>query len=342
MIALEQLCVDLPGFHLRDISLEVVEREFFALLGPTGAGKSVLLETVAGLLPVRSGHVFLDGQEITNLPPEQRGLGIVYQDHALFPHLDVRKNIAFGLRYHREARAGRVDALAELLGIRHLLSRSLHGLSGGERQRVALARALVVEPRVLLLDEPLSALDPNSRHGVKRMLKDLHRETGITFLMVTHDFDEALFLADRAAVLRQGSIVQQGMVTDIFHRPADSFVAEFVGMRNVLKAEVRGGLAVADGLEISLAEDVPPGSCCLAFRPEDALLGTEMLGRQYANCYPVTIRSLAPEGFQVSVEVAAGGVVLHCCVTTRRCLELELRPGGQAWVALPESVLHVF
>ncbi|WP_022660985.1 ABC transporter ATP-binding protein [Paucidesulfovibrio longus] len=342
MIVLENLDVELPGFALRGVSLSVAEREFFALLGPTGAGKSVLLETVAGLLPVRRGRVRLDGRDITRLPPERRGLGMVYQDNALFPHLSVRRNIAFGLRHHRGARPERVGELAELLGIAHLLPRSLHGLSGGERQRVALARALAVEPRVLLLDEPLSALDPNSRHGVKRMLKDLHRETGITFMMVTHDFDEALFLADRAAVIRGGRVVQQGAVQDIFHRPADAGVAEFVGMRNVLAARMEGRRACVGRLKLDLPAEAEPGSSRVAFRPEDAVLGGEELAGRYANCFPVTISSLVPEGFQVSLEVRAGDLELSCCVTRRRCLELEFRPGSRAWLALPEAALHVF
>lgn len=341
MIVLEDWRVDLPGFCLRDVNLHVREQEFFALLGPTGSGKSVLLESVAGLLPGRSGRVFLKGQDITKLPPEQRNLGIVYQDHALFPHLNVRRNIAFGQRYHGDADAGRVQELAELLGIAHLLDRSLHGLSGGERQRVALARALVVHPQVLLLDEPLSALDPNSRRGVKQMLKDLHREMGITFLMVTHDFDEALFLADRAAVIRDGRVVQQGAVADIFHRPADRFVAEFVGMRNVWDARCREGVVEACGLELRCAANASSGSY-VAFRPEDAVVGGPELRSEYGNCFSATVRSLTTEGFQVAVDLRCNGAALECFVTRRRSLELGLRPGADVWLALPEQALHLF
>jgi molybdate/tungstate transport system ATP-binding protein len=342
LIILDRLCVRLPGFDLESVDLHVRPREFFALLGPTGSGKSVLLESVAGLLPVRSGRVFLEGEDITRQPPERRALGMVYQDHALFPHLSVRGNIAFGLRYHADADAARVQELAVLLGIDHLLNRSLHGLSGGERQRVALARALAVRPRMLLLDEPLSALDPHSRRGVKQMLKNLHQETGITFLMVTHDFDEALFLADRAAVIRDGRIVQQGNVGEIFHRPTDSFTAEFVGMRNVLDVRMDCGRAQWGKVCLHLTEGA--GNACrhVAFRPEDAVLGGEELAREYSNCFPVTICSLEAAGFQVAVELELNGLALECVVTRRRSLELELRPGKPVWLALPESVLHTF
>ncbi|MEJ2723858.1 MAG: ABC transporter ATP-binding protein [Deltaproteobacteria bacterium] len=246
MIRVDKLCIDLPGFSIRSVDLSIEKGEFFTLLGPTGAGKTLVLEAISGLAPVTSGRIVVENREITRIAPEHRGIGIVYQDYALFPHLNVFQNITYGLRYHRmdhRESQKRVERFIEALNLGGLVNRSVSNLSGGERQRVALARALVVSPSVLLLDEPLSALDPNFREDLRKVLKELHCEMGITFLMVTHDFGEALFLADRAAVISQGRIEQVGKTDEVFQRPATPFVAEFVGMKNVFEAVFQGDKA---------------------------------------------------------------------------------------------------
>jgi molybdate/tungstate transport system ATP-binding protein len=235
MIRIENLCVRLPDFSLEDINLHAAAGEFFVLLGPTGAGKTLLLESLAGLLPVSSGRIYLDGREVTESAPEKRGIGIVYQDSALFPHLTVRQNITFGLRYRKTnpiRSQKKFDFLIDVLRLDHLLQRTVAHLSGGEKQRVALARALVVEPALLLLDEPLSALDPNFREEIRDILKDLHFNTGVTVLMVTHDFAEARYLGQRIAVINQGRIEQIGSPEEIFRRPTTPFTARFVSMHN--------------------------------------------------------------------------------------------------------------
>ncbi len=233
MIRIENLCVRLPDFSLDRINLHVADGEFFILLGPTGAGKTVLLESVAGLVPVSSGRIHLNGRNVTHLCPEKRGVGIVYQDSALFPHLTVKDNIRYGLRYQKDSpdkAPMKFDPLVEALGIGHLLHRNATTLSGGEKQRVALARALIVAPALLLLDEPLSALDPNFREEIRDILKDLHRNTGVTILMVTHDFAEARYLAQHIAVINNGRLEQTGTVDAVFLKPATAFTARFVGM----------------------------------------------------------------------------------------------------------------
>jgi molybdate/tungstate transport system ATP-binding protein len=235
MIRIENLRVRLPGFALEDINLHTEAGEFFVLLGPTGAGKTLLLESVAGLLPVSSGRVYLNGREVTRLAPEKRGIGIVYQDSALFPHLTVKQNITFGLRYRKTEpmhSQKKFVLLVDALKLDHLLQRTVMHLSGGEKQRVALARALVVEPALLLLDEPLSALDPNFREEIRDILKALHFNTGVTVLMVTHDFAEARYLGQRIAVINQGRIEQIGSAEEIFRRPATPFTVRFVSMHN--------------------------------------------------------------------------------------------------------------
>jgi len=258
-VEIRYLWVDLEEFRLCDINLDITDGEYFIVLGPTGAGKTVLLETIAGLHQPRKGRILLAGEDVTHAPPERRGTGFVYQDYALFPHLSVAGNIAFGLRLRRMGRGvieERVTAIGRLLGIEHLLHHMPGTLSGGEAQRVALARALVVEPRLLLLDEPLSALDPETREALQRELGRIHQELGTTTIHVTHDFEEAVALGDRIAVLkasplralarredrvgdsrREGRIVQVGTPEEIFRRPANEFVARFVGVRNIFRGE---------------------------------------------------------------------------------------------------------
>lgn len=231
MIKIDNLSIHLPDFAVRDVSLSVAPGEFFILLGPTGAGKSLILEALAGLAPITQGTLHLNGTEITHLPPEKRHLAIVYQDGALFPHLTVKENIAFGLRYqNKKADNARqtVHDLMDRLGITRLKTRKPPTLSGGEKQRTALARALAVKPDVLLLDEPLSALDPATRSEISTLLKTLHRDEAMTCLMVTHDFDEARYLGQSMAVIRDGRIEQSGPVQTLFHHPETPFVARFL------------------------------------------------------------------------------------------------------------------
>ena len=225
------------GFRLGPMDFQVEAGEFFAVVGPTGAGKTMLLEALAGLVELDSGKISFNGMDITGLPPEQRPISIVYQDFSLFPHLDVRRNIEFGLRYLKKRggngniRAGGsdlIDELMERLGISHLAGRAVLNLSGGEKQRVALARALAVQPKILLLDEPLSSLDPASRNRVRGLLSKIHREFGMTTIMVTHDFSDLFALAHRVAVMNQGGIEQTGTVRGLFSDPAAGFVSDFI------------------------------------------------------------------------------------------------------------------
>jgi len=207
LILIEGLVVRAGGFTLRVPRLEIGRGEYLVLLGPSGVGKTLLVETIAGLREPAEGRILIDGVDAARLPPEKRGVALVPQSYALFPHMSVRDNIAYGLRVRgvpRREAAERAERMAELLGISHLLDRSPSTLSGGERQRVALARALVVEPRLLLLDEPLSALDPGLRWSAVKLLQRLHGELGFTALHVTHSLAEALALADRIAYMEHG------------------------------------------------------------------------------------------------------------------------------------------
>ena len=286
MIRLDGVTVRAGAFTLGPVTLEVPSGGYALLIGPTGSGKTTLLEAVAGHQSPVTGKVWLHGEEVTSLPPERRGVGFVYQDHLLFPHLSVAQNIGYGLSKVEGGRS-RVSELADALGISPLLERGVERLSGGERQRVALARALAPRPSVLLLDEPFAALDPSTRNSLRRSLLALQRSERVTILQVSHDFDEALRLGDLVAVLAEGRVQQQGTPEEVFRRPNSAFVAQFTGAGNVLAGTVsQTGSTEGDGrfmarftsppLELDVVAD-RTGSCHAVIRPEDVLVSREPL-----------------------------------------------------------------
>ncbi|WP_244880470.1 ABC transporter ATP-binding protein [Thermus parvatiensis] len=262
---------------LKGVDLEVRDQEFLVLLGPSGCGKTTLLRIVAGLEAPTSGEVYIGERRVTHLPPRLRGIAMVFQNYAIFPHLTVYENVAFGLRMKRrpeEEIRRKVGEVAALLHIEELLDRYPAQLSGGQRQRVAVARALAVEPEVLLMDEPLSNLDALLRLEMRAELKRLLKETRTTTLYVTHDQVEAMSLADRIAVMRQGEIVQLGTPTEIYHAPADTFVGGFIGNppMNFLRARAEGGRVVLEGFSVPSPQE---GEVLVGVRPEDLRVAKE-------------------------------------------------------------------
>ena len=241
-------------YALRQVNLDIAAGELLALLGPSGSGKTTLLRAIAGLEPLDGGQVFFDDIDATRLTVQQRRVGFVFQQYALFKHMTVADNIAFGLRVRSKAERPdnvtiqrRVTELLELVQLSGLEKRFPSQLSGGQKQRVALARALAIQPRVLLLDEPFGALDAKVRKDLRRWLRKLHRETGYTTIFVTHDQEEALELADRVVVMNKGQIEQVGTTDEVYDRPATPFVFDFLGAPNVLPAEIRAGLLYLNG-----------------------------------------------------------------------------------------------
>ncbi|GIH21049.1 ABC transporter ATP-binding protein [Rugosimonospora africana] len=268
---------------LDGLDLRIAGGEFVALLGPSGCGKSTALNCLAGLLPLSGGGIWLDERRVDTLPPERRGFGMVFQNYALFPHMSVRRNVGFGLRMRgiarQEARA-RVDEALRLVQLAPYADRLPGQLSGGQQQRVAIARAIVIEPPLVLMDEPLSNLDAALRLDMRTEIRRLHQSLGLTTVYVTHDQEEALSLADRLVVLREGVVQQVGTPEELYRSPANPYVAGFMGYRNLFAMTVtggEGGHATARGLGIELTgvagEGVGSGPATVAIRPEDFLVG---------------------------------------------------------------------
>ncbi|WNM30543.1 ABC transporter ATP-binding protein [Streptomyces sp. Li-HN-5-11] len=271
LLSLEAATVRFGGRAVLDaVDLRVAEHEIVCVLGPSGSGKSTLLRTVAGLQPLDSGRVVLDGRDQAGVPVHRREVGLMFQDHQLFPQRDVAGNVGFGLRMHGAAkseRTARVAELLELVGLPGAGSRAVAALSGGEQQRVALARALAPRPRLLMLDEPLGQLDRSLRERLVVELRELFGRLGTTVLAVTHDQGEAFALADRVVVMRDGRIAQSGTPLEVWQRPADAFVARFLGFDNVVDATVDGEVAVTPWGKVPVPDGAAQGAHPLLVRP---------------------------------------------------------------------------
>jgi molybdopterin-binding protein len=353
MIRLDSLHVQVGNFDLREISLEVPSGGYALIIGPTGSGKTTLLEAIAGHARLKSGKVFMHHDDVTALPPERRGIGFVYQHYHLFPHLSVRQNIGYGLVKPLEQGNGRisphrVDELAEMLAITPLLDRTVHRLSGGEQQRVALARALAPRPSILLLDEPFAAVDPATRHVLRRELRQLHEREGITTLQVTHDFDEALRLGDLVAVLSEGRIAQSGTPEQVFRYPNSAFVARFVGTGNVISGTVQrldaGAAAdsfparfVADHLTLDVVAE-REGPMHAVIRPEDLVLSLARHSDSARNHLEAEVTRLERVGPVTLVHLDVGRPLI-ASVTTASAGDLGLRPGTRVVAAVKATAI---
>jgi len=352
VIRLENLHVRVGTFDLRDISLEVPKGGYALIIGPTGSGKTTLLEAVAGHARLKAGRVFMHDDEVTDLPPERRGIGFVYQQYHLFPHLSVRENIGYGIGGARGKRDGtakaRIAELADMLAIEPLLDRSVMGLSGGEQQRVALARALAPRPSILLLDEPFAAVDPATRQVLRRELRELHEREGITTLQVTHDFDEALRLGDLVAVLSEGRIAQSGTPEEVFRYPNSAFVARFVGTGNVIAGVVErtepgneSGLFRGRFRGGSLVLDVVAdreGPIHAVVRPEDIVLSLTHHPGSARNHMDGRVVRLERTGPVTLVHLDVGRPLI-ASLTTQSVEEMELKAGKPVIVAFKATAI---
>ena len=315
---------------MQDVNLEVHEGEFFTLLGPSGCGKTTTLRSVAGFVHLTEGEIFIRNQPANHLPPHLRDVGMVFQSYALFPHMSIRDNIAFGLRMHHVPKGSIAERVANVLRLVQLEGQEAkypRQLSGGQQQRVALARVIVLEPSLLLFDEPLGALDKQLREQMQLELKRLQREVGITTMYVTHDQEEALTMSDRIAVMRHGRVLQVGTPREVYDAPGDLFVAGFIGHVNFLPGRVVGGengsvhVDLSSGGRVAGLTTGPLGQgdeAVLAVRPERLML--EPNGAS-TSCVQGTIRQVVYLGDEVRYQVAVGDRELQASEPARQARE---------------------
>ena len=330
---------------LSGVSLAVESGEFVTILGPSGCGKTTLLRVIAGLEVPDAGQVRIGGEDVTNLPPARRGCGIVFQSYALFPNLTAEANVAYGIRnLDGLARRTRAREMLDLVQLPECREKFPAQLSGGQQQRVALARALAVSPRVLLLDEPLSALDAKVRVRLRQEIRSLQQRLGLTTLMVTHDQEEALTMSDRVLVLRAGRLVQYATPRDLYDAPADPFVADFVGRTNFLagfQRQVDGRLSRgAIRLEVPAAPP-GPGPLVLAIRPEDVHPG-EATGENVVQAEVLAVEFRGASHLVTLRMDADGPLILEAEVRARGIREQGLTPGARVPVRLPGASLRAF
>jgi spermidine/putrescine transport system ATP-binding protein len=309
---------------LKRISLEIASGEFLTLLGESGSGKTTLLRLIAGFEQPSSGEIWMGGERLDTLPPYKRRVNTVFQNYALFPHLTVQENVAYGLEVSGTARAGipgRVSEALQMVKMQEFARSRPAKLSGGQQQRVALARALVNRPKLLLLDEPLSALDANLRKQMQGELKSLQRELGITFLFVTHDQDEAMALSDRIALLKDGGLEQVDSPREIYAHPATSYTAEFIGQTNLLRAEVKDGVAFCGSLRWNAT--LPPGPALFSLRPESIHLSPDGPAGSGAVLFRAAVRQQIFSGSSEHLELDFAGQSLRARIPARGPLSGE-------------------
>ncbi len=346
MIRIINLSKDWKDFSLKSINLEVKRGEYFVILGPTGAGKTLLLETIAGFYFPDCGEIWIEGHDVTNLAPERRKIGFIYQDYSLFPHFTVEENIEFGLKLKKfpaTENRKRLNEIMDWLGISHLAHRYPATLSGGEQQKVAIARAIAIEPSVLLLDEPLSALDLRTRAYLREELKRVKEELGITMVHVTHDQTEAMVLADRIAVMMRGRIMQVGMPYEIFNKPQNEELADFVGIENILNGVVRDnedGVAEIEleGYSIFAVSEYRAGKVKVFIRPEDITLSRRMGESSARNIIRARIESVNDMGPLTRVRLDNSLVAL---ITKHSRESLGLQKGEEVYATFKATSVHV-
>ena len=350
MIEIENLSIHLGEFFLKDINLSIGDGEYFVILGPTGAGKSVLMECIAGLHRIKQGKIWLGQNEVTHLTPEERKVGYVPQDYVLFPFLNVVDNIAFGLGQAKGTKAGvqeRVETLASLMGISHLLHRDTRSLSGGEKQRVALARALAPSPKILLLDEPLSALDLRTAKYLRHELRRIHKELGVTTVHITHDLMEAVEMADRVAIIQNGCVEQVAEPERVLFFPESERVSDFIGAPNILDCDYchslgQGVMEVGcGGLKLIVPHE---GNAVqkVAILPRHIYVSETKPPGLGVNCFKGTITNIKYDGNTVRIGIEVGKNKLMAEIPQYIFGEMDLSVGKEVFLILRMRRIRVY
>ena len=338
MLKIKNISIALGAFKLSNISFDVQKGEYFVVLGESGIGKSVLLEIIAGLLRQKTGSVILNNNDISYAPIQKRGVGLVYQDQTLFPHLNVKKNIEYALKckkFKSKVIAIKITEIAAQLGIEHLFNRMPDTLSLGEAQRVALARTLVGNPEILLLDEPLSSLDVHAKSQMRSLLRKIN-QAGQTIIHVTHDYEEAIALADRIAILEKSSISQIDIPDNIFHHPKSAFVANFIGIRNFYNGELKKesetlGIFKTKSIEFYIATNAKAGTGNLIIKSEDIIISKNCFDSSAKNRFLGEIIDIEPArlGIIVTIDI---GVIISALITKNSLEKMKLKLQDEVWI----------
>lgn len=350
-LEVKNLSVNLGEFHLKDINLGIEKGEYVVLIGPTGSGKSVLLETIIGFYEPENGVITLDGEVLNDVAPEERNIGIVYQDHVLFPNMDVYDNIAYGLKNDKSLSKEDIDKkvkeIAEIMNISHILHRDILTLSGGESQRTALARALVVGPDIILMDEPFSALDISTQAKLTSLIKDIGNEYKTTFLHVTHNFNDVWNLADKVGVMKNGVLHQLDYINKVFSKPANEFVASFVGVHNVFNGEIvntrQNSVSVKLNDKITLqstddeycnlaSHDVIGEKVLITIRPENIIFAKDTFESSARNQLKGIITDIHESGPIINIECDVDGIRFKGILTRNSFENLNLSVNGEVYL----------
>ena len=343
MIKIENVSIKLGVFELKNINLNLEKGDYFVLLGKSGAGKTVLLEIIAGLTKAKSGRVFFNSEDITNKKIQDRNIGIVFQDYSIFPHLSVKQNIAYSLKkkgLSKKEKAEQIYKYAKLMEVEHLLERSTKNLSGGELQRVALARMLISEPACILLDEPLASLDVQLKGGLRNLLRQINR-SGVTIMHVTHDYEEAIVLSNKVAVLHDGQIMQQGFTKEVFRKPANEFVANFTGIKNFFNAKFLHNKAfLNNSLQIAVNNPQNLQSGNVIIPGESIILSHEKLESSAANNFWGQIKHIIPylNNYEVIVDV---GQILSAIISENSLEKYNFKEGCRVWLSFKSSAIKI-
>jgi len=346
-LKLENISKTLPGFKLRNIDLTIRDGEYFILLGPTGAGKTLFLEIIMGFLKPDQGRIFLDGADVTDIPPEKKNMGYVSQNCTLFPHLNVRQNVEFGLKMRRipgPQRVKTVDLMLHSMNLKGLESRRPASLSGGEKQKVVLARVLATQPSTILLDEPFTGLDPETTRELKNVFRQLHKD-GKTVIHVTHNQVEGFSLGDRMAILEFGAIAQVGLTREVFAKPRTEFVAVFLGYENVFHAQrveqLDGFCVISVGdVDFKASGEIGSEKLTVAVRPEDVNLQSSHPEKSALNVLEGVILDFIDQGAHVAVVVDTG-VRFQAVLTKSSFVEGAFEVGQRVWLSFKADAVKV-
>ncbi|MFC1566758.1 ATP-binding cassette domain-containing protein [bacterium] len=346
MIKFKNISKDFGLFSIEDINLEINNSEYFVFLGPTGAGKTILLELIAGILLPDKGQIFIDDNDITKVPPYKRNISMVYQNYMLFPHYTVEENITYGLKLQKKPKQfidDKLKYICDLFNILHILKRYPQNLSGGEKQRTALARALVCEPKIILLDEPFAALDVMTKEIMIKEIRNIHKNCKTTFVHVTHDLEEAIALSDKAAVLNNGKLEQVGSTLDVFKKPTSHFTAEFVGTKNIFQGDIYEEeekiYCNINNVDISLVTD-KRGENKISIRPEDIIIANSEIASSARNIFSGIITDILFKQYMCEITVDIG-IAITAFITYTSHKKLELQIGKKVWTIFKSMEVHV-